>query len=742
MNALKIALDLDVGANMAFEFRAVLREVKFPATFNNSVYSLPSGVDWAMYLASVGFSVFPIVPNRKTPYKTETINKACGLPDDHRGGFHHGTRDKMVIRAMWSDDRSQAWVGIATGAKSGVYVLDLDRKDDKDGLATIQSLHLGIPQTVWCNTISGGLHYYFKIEQNSGQTFRSDSDVLGAGVDRRGDGGYVVFYGADVTQPMAAPPDWLLTKGGTVAGSYSPREGYLPLGTDKAPSFSDATHALNAHDAVAPYDDWRDTLAAYRQAATGTVEDSTVETTARLWSMGSPDKFNDAAFDKLWRSLDRGTVLGWKYLRDSAIRSGKVSDDHAARWRIGGQQHILPPGASTTPTMTINQSTTQFYLDQPIFGSLVEKPITSELYKNLRDNNLPIGFNEFKQRIEKTGMLPWETNTTIWAGLDDIYLECWFHKYDKRPTMEAVRNTIALYADQNKFDPVADYLNGLVWDGVNRLDGMLAKYFKAENVDFANLISAKFLIGTVARIFDPGCQRDEVLILEGAQGIGKSSSVEILAGAEYFSDSLPNMKDKEGLQHLVGLWICEIGELAATRKADREQIKGFLSKRTDKFRPPYGRHDIEQKRTCVFVATTNDDLYLNDPTGARRWWPVKCGGPIDLGGLRRDRDQLFAEAVHRYHNGQEWWLSDATAKAVAADNAAERQEVDPWQDRVSQHCTTMGDMPIKIETIFKTVLGIDYLHQHAGNNKRVKDILTKLGYVQKRTATERFYVKR
>lgn len=214
---------------MAFQYCAIVRDVPFPKAFGNIIPAPPSGVDWALYLASIGFKVFPIVPGRKTPFKTEAINNALGLPDDHRGGFHHGTSDETSILAMWSGDRSQAWVGIATGTKSGIYVLDLDCKGGKDGLATLQSLGCVIPPTVWSYTQSGGVHFYFKIDSTGVQTFKSDSEVLGAGVDRRGDGGYVVFYGADLTQPMAAPPDWLLAKGGAVAGSFIPREGYNPL---------------------------------------------------------------------------------------------------------------------------------------------------------------------------------------------------------------------------------------------------------------------------------------------------------------------------------------------------------------------------------------------------------------------------------------------------------------------------------------------------------------------------------
>lgn len=244
----------------------------------DQVTAIPSGVNWALVLARNGFKVFPIVPGEKTPYRKETINQAIGLAIDHPGGFHHGTNDENSIRAMWSGDRSQAWVGIATGVKSGVYVLDCDRKDGKDGLETLRAQSRGIPPTVWCNTPSGGVHCYFKIDHSSAQTFKSDSEVLGPGVDRRGDGGYVVYYGADLNQPMAPTPDWMLTTSHQASGERK------PLGTMQGPNFDTVRAALFAIDPNSlGYDDWRNIAFAYRQAATGLTDDTTIRAAFDEW---------------------------------------------------------------------------------------------------------------------------------------------------------------------------------------------------------------------------------------------------------------------------------------------------------------------------------------------------------------------------------------------------------------------------------------------------------------------------
>ena len=161
----------------------------------------------------------------------------------------------------------------------------------------------------------------------------------------------------------------------------------------------------------------------------------------------------------------------------------------------------------------------------------------------------------------------------------------------------------------------------------------------------------------VARAYNPGCKRDEIVVLEGEQGTRKSTALNILATDDFFSDSLPNLHDKDAQQHLQGLWLVEIAELAAMKRSEVEDVKRFVSTRIDKFREPFGRHHIDSPRTAVFAATTNDDGYLKDPTGARRYWPIKCGA-IDTDGLQRDRDQLFAEAMRRYRANERYWLVD------------------------------------------------------------------------------------
>jgi putative DNA primase/helicase len=226
------------------------------------------------------------------------------------------------------------------------------------------------------------------------------------------------------------------------------------------------------------------------------------------------------------------------------------------------------------------------------------------------------------------------------------------------------------------------------WDGVPRLCGWLATYLRATgNAPYLSAIGTRFLVSAVARVEKPGCQADHTLVLDGKQGTGKTSTVRALGG-KFVTDGLPNLHDKDSAIHLQGVWIVELGELAAIRRtADVESTKVFLSRTVDRFRPPYGRRTIDVPRQCVFIATTNETQYLKDPTGNRRFWPVSCGA-IDLPSLVRDRDQLWAEAFVLYQQGHAWHLT-ADEAALAGGEQAERVYVSELEQQIAAYLDGM-----------------------------------------------------
>ncbi|MCP3163320.1 virulence-associated E family protein [Myxococcus qinghaiensis] len=292
-----------------------------------------------------------------------------------------------------------------------------------------------------------------------------------------------------------------------------------------------------------------------------------------------------------------------------------------------------------------------------------------------------IRFNAVTKDLEYSGG-PLPEGTPV-EGMDgDIAF--WFQRSEYGrlglfPRAAHVREVLRQVAMKNTYDPLRDYLEGLTWDGVPRADTMLEHFFGAQgDVEHLRTISGKWLISAVARALRPGCKVDTVLILEGPQGLKKSSAFRVLAG-EWFCDAPINVRDKDSAALAGRNWQIELAEVTTVRAADAEEMKAYVSRNEDTYRPPYGRVTVRAPRRCVLVGTTNSAEYLRaDPSGYRRWWPVRCTR-IDLEGLKHARDQLWAEAVVRFKEGEEWWLDNEEAQR-AEKHAQERSETDGGPD--------------------------------------------------------------
>lgn len=292
-----------------------------------------------------------------------------------------------------------------------------------------------------------------------------------------------------------------------------------------------------------------------------------------------------------------------------------------------------------------------------------------------------------------------------------------------------LHGAIESVARDNGYDPLTDYLDGLAWDGVPRVDSWLTRYAGAESTPFVRAAGRAWLISAVARAYLPGCKADHVLILEGKQGIGKSSLLQALTGEAWFTDKLGNLDGKEAAENLQSKWIVEIAELAALRGRESTATKSFLSRCSDRYRQSYGRVSADRPRRCVFAGSTNDHEYLEDGTGGRRYWPVACG-ECDVVGIARDRDQIWAEVVSLFRAGEQWWLTPEIEKR-AREAQAERDVADPWEGVLADALATRTE-PLSMSDAL-TLVGVPMAQQGVGGSRRAGAVLRRLGWEKTRT---------
>lgn len=266
-----------------------------------------------------------------------------------------------------------------------------------------------------------------------------------------------------------------------------------------------------------------------------------------------------------------------------------------------------------------------------------------------------------------------------WTPQDSTRTAAWlFDVYRLKVASGLVSEAMLAVAQHGAVHPVCNYLDSLRWDGVARLDEFFPLYCGSDPGDYARGVARLLFLAAVARVRKPGCKVDTLPVLEGTQGGGKSSLILALAGESWFADTPLPIGDKDALQQLRGVWLYEVAELAAFKGRDATRIKSFVSSPVDHYRPSYEPRARTVKRQCVFIGTTNEDHYLQDATGARRFWPIKIRR-VDLDAVRRDRDQLWSEADRRFTAGEPYW-PDAKLDALGAEATDERYEGDPWTE--------------------------------------------------------------
>ena len=292
------------------------------------------------------------------------------------------------------------------------------------------------------------------------------------------------------------------------------------------------------------------------------------------------------------------------------------------------------------------------------------------------DPNLkPIVYNEFKSMMDVIGELPWKQVRPGWGDADLACAKVYFEKvYGIWSPAKFKDALLAVVSAERTYHPIKEYFDTLEWDGTERINTLLIDYLGADDTAFVQAVTRKTLCAAVARVYDPGIKFDSILVLNGPQGVGKSTLFALL-GRQWYSDSLSiyDMRDKTAAEKLQGYWILELGELAGIKKVDVETVKSFISRTDDKFRQSYGVNVESHPRTNIIVGSTNSESgFLRDITGNRRFWPVHVtgGGKLHAWDLT-EVDQIWAEAIVKYRAGEEMFLKgDEVAEAYVQQQQA------------------------------------------------------------------------
>ncbi len=334
-----------------------------------------------------------------------------------------------------------------------------------------------------------------------------------------------------------------------------------------------------------------------------------------------------------------------------------------------------------------------------------------------------IWFDEFHSKVFQTLFQP---EPAEWHDTHDTRLTVWIQTNLRlaKIGVQTVQRAVDDYARQNVRNEVREWMDSLEWDHHERLPNLFAAAFGADESEYTSAVGRCWFVSMAARTYQPGCKVDTMPVFEGPQGIRKSSSLAAIGG-KWFAEMHEDITSKDFLQNLAGKLLIEVSELHSFRRAEINRIKGIISCASDRYRVSYGRRAEDHPRRGVWAGTTNTNDWVEDDTGARRFWPIACS-KIDLEYLRKHREQLFAEAVWRFKAGESWWDIDPE---LAKKETDQRREPDQWTDAVLHYCQFKRE--VTVAEILSQVISLPLKDQGKGEQMRVASIFRLAGFIKK-----------
>lgn len=622
----------------------------------------PNRCDWALRYAAQGNYVFPV----HSPIFEEdgSVKCSCGDAECNDIGKHprvkwskEATIDPNIIRYWW-----QKWpnanIGISTGP-SHLVVIDLD---GLEGIENFKALvgENEIPATAMISMSGreeGGVHFWFRASKNI--EINKSISVIGDKIDIIAKGGYIV-----------APPSLHAT------GNRYQLLSNEPVEPSELPEWLIELLIRAQNGQVSRDSKWEEkaesilnqALKKIPKAKKGnrrTILNKQAYRVGRIIHLLNADKTRTALRDAAMIMEEPLSPEEIEKTIDDALRDGATKPLFStAGWR-SGLVFTENGGAMKCP------------------GNVVAAFRHPDLEGLL-------AFDTRFCHIDLMNATPWDRTELDypreWDEADNIRALEWLTKLD--PTIIGQKNWVSdaavAIARENVFEPFRDYLDSLSWDSVSRLETALIDICGAEDNILNRVFFKRWLISAVARTYRPGCKADYMLVLVSEQGLKKSTFfAELLPDSKYFREGLPKGKDKDTQIAMQGPVIIEDPELSFHGQKEVATVKAFISIRNDKYRAPYERTEENHPRRVVLAGTGNEQDFLYDATGGRRFWPVTVRKVSDIDTLRQNRDQLWAEAVHRYRVGEQWWLTD-DEEAIAKILQEDHREISPIEERLQQ----------------------------------------------------------